>query len=128
MPSASRPRLALSILLLAGLLIWSSAPGWCQGSAPLQSKPTILEFSRERCPMCEEMETTLTKLKAAYGDQVDIRIVHFEPDEKLFKEYKVAIVPTQIFLNAEGEEVSRHNGIMPYIDLIGELKDLKFIQ
>jgi len=128
MQSASRPRLVLSCFLVAVLLIWSSVPGWCQSSAPPQSRPTIMEFSRERCPMCAEVEKTLAKVKAAYGNQIDIRIVHIEPDEKLFKRYQIAIVPTQIFFNAEGNEVFRHMGVMPYEDSVRILKGLKFIQ
>jgi len=47
--------------------------------------------------MCEHMEKMLQQLKAKYGDQIEVRTLHYDPDEKLFKQYKVVFVPTQVF-------------------------------
>jgi thioredoxin 1 len=78
--------------------------------------------------MCKEMEVMLEQLKVNYGNQIEIRMVHIDPDEKLFKQYRVVFVPTQIFLNAAGKEVFRHRGVFPQSELIKKLKELKFIQ
>ena len=46
----------------------------------------------------------------------------------MFRRYKVAIVPTQVFLNAAGQEVARHEGVYKKEALIQKLRELKFIR
>lgn len=95
---------------------------------PQKHRPVILEFSRELCPMCEHMEKVLLQLKGKYGDQIEIRILHYDPDAKLFKQYKVVFVPTQVFLDASGKEIFRQTGVFTIYELVKKLKELKLIQ
>ena len=53
--------------------------------------------------MSEYMRKTLEQIKAKYGDQIEVRILFYDSDEKLFKQYKVEFVPTQIFLDSTSE-------------------------
>ena len=99
-----------------------------QIQAPVGSRPVILEFGRELCPMCEYMEKTLGQLKAKYGDHIEVRILHYDSDEKLFKQYEVVFVPTQVFLDASGKEVFRHIGVFTLSELEKKLKQLKMLQ
>jgi hypothetical protein len=46
----------------------------------------------------------------------------------LFRRYKVALVPTQVFLDAAGREVGRHEGVYKQEVLIQKLRELKFIR
>ena len=78
--------------------------------------------------MCEYMAKTLGQLKSKYGSQIEVRLVHFEPGEKLFKQYKVVFVPTQVFLDASGKEVFRQTGVFTLYELEKKLKELKLIQ
>jgi len=119
--------LRLICLVLSCLILWQTLPAWAQGQALQKPRPTILEFSRERCPMCEYMEDVLVQFKAKYGDQIEVRLVHIEPDENLFKQYKVAFVPTQVFLDASGKEVFRHTGLYTLQELVRKLKELKLM-
>lgn len=95
----------LTCLVLSGLFLLQTANAQSQIQTPQKPRPVILEFSREVCPMCEYMDKTLGQLKAKYGDQIEVRILHYDPDEKLFRQYKVVFVPTQVFLDASGKEV-----------------------
>ena len=45
----------------------------------------------------------------------------------LFKQYKIMLVPTQVFLNAEGQEVDRHIGAWTQDEVVNKLKELQFI-
>jgi thiol-disulfide isomerase/thioredoxin len=114
--------------LLGGFFFLEAALAQPQIQAPTKSRPVILEFSRELCPMCEYMEKTLGQLKAKYGDQIEVRILHYDSDEKLFKQYEVVFVPTQLFLDASGKEVFRHIGVFTLSELEKKLKQLKMLQ
>ena len=78
--------------------------------------------------MCVFMEKTLEQLKAKYGDQIGIQVLHTDQDEKLFRQYKVVLVPTQVFLDASGKEVFRQTGVFTLHELEKKLNQLKLIQ
>ena len=67
-------------------------------------------------PLCGCMEKTLGQLKAKYGDQIEVRILHYDYNEKLFKQYEVVFVPTQLL---DASLVRRFFGISefsPYLN------------
>ena len=118
--------LIISLLLVAstlGLL----PPAWSQGPPRREPKPAILEFGRETCPICRRMEQVLSRIKEAYGSQVEVRVLFVEREEHLFQVYRIVIIPTQVFLDASGREVYRHEGEISREGLVQKLKELKFI-
>jgi thioredoxin 1 len=96
-------------------------------AAPSQGKPALYDFGRGMCIPCKEMEKVLTAIKSDYGDQVEVRLVLMEKHDDLFKQYKIMLVPTQVFLNAQGKEVDRHIGAWSKEEVVNKLKELKFI-
>ena len=114
--------------LIAGLsMFWPPLPALA-APAPSQGKPALYDFGRGLCIPCKEMEKVLSDIKGEYGDQVEVRLVMLEKNEDLFKQYKIMLVPTQVFLDAEGKEVDRHMGAWSKDEVIKKLKELKFIQ
>jgi thioredoxin 1 len=107
-------------------VVWQALPALAD-PAPSQGKPAIIDFGRGTCLQCKEMEKVLT-IKSEYGDQVEVRLVRVEESNDLVKQYKIMLVPTQIFLDAEGHEVDRHMGAWSKEDVIRKLKALKFIR
>ncbi len=115
-------------LVLGFLVAWQVLPTRAEGSSQAQGKPVVLEFGRGICPMCKKMEGIIKNLQARYGDRVELKLVYIDRDEPLFEKYKVMLVPTQVFLDAGGNEVDRHIGLFPEAELVKKLKELKFIQ
>jgi thioredoxin 1 len=113
--------------LMVGLsMFWPSLPALA-APAHSQGKPAIYDFGRGLCIPCKEMEKVLSDIKGEYGDQVEVRLVMMEESNELFKQYKIMLVPTQIFLDAAGQEVDRHVGAWSKEDVVRKLKALKFI-
>ena len=115
-------------VLAVAFLITQAGPARGQGFPPPPGKPAVIDFARPACPICKKMEGILLEVKARYRDQLEIRFAYREPDEYLFKKFRVIIVPTQVFLDASGKEVYRNEGIFPKDRLINKLKELKFIK
>jgi len=118
--------MCLWFLALAGLVLTPLT--LAQAQAPQVGKPTILEFSRLLCPVCAKVEAALKEVQARYGHQIEMRILHIDTEERLFKEYRVSIVPTQVFLDASGQEVTRNEGPISQEKLVHKLKELQFIR
>ncbi len=63
-----------------------------------------------------------------YPGRFMVRNFYLEKDGALFRRYKVAIVPSQVFLNPNGKKVYQHEGVFNRTDLIKKLREMKFIQ
>jgi thioredoxin 1 len=110
----------ITLLLISPLVVVSAA-------APA-AKPTIYEFARRLCPICGENALVLKEVEAKYRGQITLRFLYIDEDEPLFQEYRVTFVPAQVFLDASGKEVFRHEGPISAKALIAKLKELKFVR
>ncbi len=121
-------RLSVLILLLLGWL-WLSAgpPVLAQATLAPAGGPKILEFDRKFCPICKASERVILAVKNQYPSQFGVEKLYIDEADVMFRRYKVAIVPTQVFLNAAGQEVARHEGVYSQAALIQKLRELKFI-
>lgn len=119
--------ISLICLLSLTLAFGSLLPNTAQGAAPPPGKPALYEFGAGYCAACKEMAKILAELKPQYGNQLHIRQVYADKDKDLFKKYKIMLIPTQVFLDASGQEVDRHIGALSKEALVAKLKELKFI-
>jgi len=118
----------LVCLVMGFLLVWQPLPSQAQGSAPAKGKPALYEFGAKYCVPCKEMKEVMAALKTSHGDQVEFRMVYSDEEMPLFQEYKIMLIPTQVFFDASGKEVDRHIGALPKEEVIKKLKELKFIR
>jgi thioredoxin 1 len=115
------------ILIVAFFLIFQALPAWPQGSPSSSGKPALYEFGAGYCFSCKEMEKVMAALKPAYSDQMEFRMVYADKEKDLFQQYKIMLIPTQVFLDSAGKEVERHIGPLTKEEVIQKLRDLKFI-
>jgi thioredoxin-like negative regulator of GroEL len=117
------------IALLCGVLLLTQIlPAWAQVPAPPGTLPQVLEFDRKLCPICRKAELIMAEVKEQYPGQFTVRRLYIDEHGPMFRQYRVAFVPTQVFLDAAGQEVFRHEGVFPKEKLLQKLRDLKFIQ
>ncbi|MDO9070659.1 MAG: thioredoxin domain-containing protein [Deltaproteobacteria bacterium] len=118
----------LVCLVMGFLVVWQPVPTQAQGSAPAKGKPALYEFGAGYCVSCKEMAKIMAELTTSHSDQVEFRMVYVDKEKPLFEQYKIMLIPTQVFLNASGKEVDRHIGALPKEEVIKKLKELKFIR
>jgi thiol-disulfide isomerase/thioredoxin len=120
---------SILILLLAGW-IWLAPvlPALAQGAAAPKDLPVILEFDRKFCPICRASELIILAVRDQYPGQFEVRKLYIDEEQSSFHRYKVAIVPSQVFLDKRGKEVYRHEGVFKKEDLIKKLRELNFIE
>lgn len=84
------------------------------GAAP---KVTFLELGANSCVPCKEMKPVMKGIEQAFGDQVEVIFYDVWDDPAPANEYGIQMVPTQIFLDENGEEFHRHTGFYPQADI-----------
>ena len=94
-------------------------------SVPVATKklPRIVDVGAGKCIPCKMMAPILEELKTTYNGklQVDFIDVWKKPDEA--NKYKISIIPTQIFYDASGKELFRHEGFFVKEDIIAKWKE-----
>jgi thioredoxin 1 len=122
-------RLSILMLLLLGWMWLSPGPPvLAQTTTASKVLPQILEFDRKLCPICQASERVILAVKDQYPGQFEVKKLYIDEADALFRRYKVALVPTQVFLDAAGREVGRHEGVYKQEVLIQKLRELKFIR
>ena len=118
----------LSILIIALLFVTgcnaSSNSTNLFEQAMSNGKPTIAEFGRGTCIPCKEMKPILEELAIEYKDKVNVVTVSVDDFRDLTAQYRIMAIPTQIFLDSSGKEITRHIGFLPKEDIVAQLKGM----
>ncbi len=73
-------------------------------------KPTILAFGMSHCYSCLAMSKVFSEVLEAHPE-FQIYSIDSQKERLVSRDiYKLKEMPTQVFFNAEGEEVFRHTG------------------
>jgi len=94
-----------------------------------KAKITFIELGSVNCIPCKMMQPVMKNIEKNYGSQV--KVVFYDvwtQEQRLYAEqYKIRVIPTQVFLDENGKEFHRHVGFYPEeeIDKILKSKGLK---
>lgn len=81
--------------------------------APSKAQVTFIELGSVTCIPCRAMQPVMRDLEKKFGDQIRIVFYDIIQDEAPGKTYNVRVMPTQIFLDRDGNEFHRHEGFYP---------------
>ncbi|MDP4116042.1 MAG: thioredoxin family protein [Bacteroidota bacterium] len=93
---------------------------------------TFLELGSVNCIPCKQMQPVMKSIEKKYGNQ--IKVIFYDvwksEQKKYADKYGVKLIPTQIFLSADGKEIKRHEGFFAEaeIDKFLQSKGLKIIK
>ncbi|MFC1800063.1 thioredoxin family protein [Candidatus Eisenbacteria bacterium] len=74
--------------------------------------PRLVDLGKGTCIPCKKMAPILEELKKEYEGRAVVEVIDLRDDPGAAKEYGIRLIPTQIFYDAGGEEVLRHEGFM----------------
>lgn len=103
----------LSVLLL--LTITINAQNNKANSNNSKPKVTFVELGSVSCIPCKQMQPVMKAVEAKFGEQLKVIFydVNKEENKKISEQYKIKLIPTQVFLDANGKEFFRHQGFYP---------------
>ena len=87
-------------------------------------KITFIELGSVNCMPCKMMQPIMEQIAQEYKGRVKVVFydVWTEEGRPYAEKYQVRGIPTQVFLDENGEEYYRHIGFFPKDDLIKVLK------
>ena len=115
------------ILLQPGLSLGADLPSATDANiraALASGRPTVADFGARSCIPCKKMAPILAELARELKDKGNILFSDVREDGDLARQYRIQMIPTQIFFDAKGKEVKRHMGFMDKDDIMKELKEL----
>ena len=91
-----------------------------------QSKPLprLVDLGAGQCPSCKMMTPILADLKTTFAGKMDVVFIDVWENEAAAKEYGIKVIPTQIFYDAAGKELFRHEGFFGKEDILAKWQEL----
>ena len=76
---------------------------------------TFVELGSVKCVPCRQMQPVMKAIEEKYGTQVKVVFhdVWTDTGREDAEPYHIRLIPTQVFLDAEGREFFRHEGFYP---------------
>lgn len=131
-------KLIIALLILAVILAlvltknFSSAPQQIQktenkesqSDSSSQNLPMLMDLGRGTCVPCKMMLPILQQLQEEYKGRAIIKIVDIRYDPEPARVYQIRLIPTQIFFDATGKELYRHEGFMDKASIEQKLQEI----
>ncbi len=85
--------------------------------------PRMLDLGAHACIPCKMMAPILDELKQDYAEVFKTEFIDVWQDPDAGKQHGIQAIPTQIFFDAEGKELFRHEGFFGKEDILAKWKE-----
>lgn len=86
--------------------------------------PRLLDLGAGKCIPCKMMAPILAELKKEYAGRMQVEIIDVWKEREVGAQYGIRVIPTQIFYDALGKELFRHEGFFSKEDILSKWKEL----
>ena len=86
--------------------------------------PRLVDLGSDQCIPCKEMAPILEELKSEYAGKFRVEFLDVRKEPVLGTAYNIQLIPTQIFFDASGKELFRHEGFYSKEDILAKWKEL----
>ncbi len=90
--------------------------------------PKLWDFWATWCPPCKQLKPTIEALEKEYAGKIEIKSIDSDQNQDLARKFNVQAIPTLVFLDAKGNELSRIVGLVPRDTIVGRFKAHGFIE
>ena len=118
--------LAVGVILMLKQSDVSARGDGATGAPVASGLPRVLDLGATQCIPCKMMAPILEELKKEYAGKIQIDFIDVWENEAAGHQYRIDGIPTQIFFDASGKELYRHEGFMPKEDILAKCKELGF--
>ncbi len=86
--------------------------------------PRMVDLGADKCIPCKMMAPILEEMKTTYAGQLEVDFIDVWKNPDAGDQYGVRVIPTQIFFDASGKEMFRHEGFFGKEDILAKWKEL----
>lgn len=94
-----------------------------QQPSEMKKLPRLVDLGADKCIPCKMMAPILEEMKKDYAGTINVEFIDVWKNPDKAKEYEISIIPTQIFYDASGKELFRHEGFFSKEDILGKWKE-----
>ncbi len=92
-------------------------------SAQVQGLPRLVDLGADKCVPCKMMAPILEELRTNCAGRLDVEFIDVWKNGDAGEKYGIRVIPTQIFISAEGKELFRHEGFFSKEDILAKWKE-----
>ena len=93
-------------------------------SSPAKGQlPRLLDLGAGRCIPCKAMAPILEELRATYQGRLEVVFLDVWENPKEAEKHGVSAIPTQIFFDATGKELFRHEGFFSREEILAKWRE-----
>jgi thioredoxin 1 len=96
-----------------------------QSAAPAQL-PKLIDLGADKCIPCKKMAPILEALREDFAGQFEVVFIDVWKNRQAAGPYGIKLIPTQIFFDADGNELFRHEGFFSREDILGKWSELGY--
>lgn len=119
-PAPTLPAAGSPPAVVTGTVTVAASEPATQGKA----LPRLVDLGAGKCIPCKMMAPILEDLKTTYAGKIEVQFIDVWENKDAGKEYGINVIPTQIFYNAAGKELFRHEGFLAKEDILKKWKEL----
>jgi thioredoxin 1 len=99
--------------------------GYATGNTqPTATLPRLVEIGGEKCIPCMQMAPIIEALQKEYAGRVDIEKIDVGKVPSAMNLYAVRLIPTQVFLKADGQEFWRNEGTLTKEEIVAKFVEM----
>jgi len=92
-------------------------------ASQVKAIPRLVDLGATTCIPCKMMAPILDELKKTYVGKLDVQFIDVWKNPDAGKKYGIKVIPTQIFYDATGKELFRHEGFYGKEDILAKWKE-----
>ncbi|MBD3236016.1 MAG: thioredoxin fold domain-containing protein [Candidatus Eisenbacteria bacterium] len=92
--------------------------------AASRGRPLLVDLGSDKCIPCRMMAPILESLAEEFADCFDVVVIDVRQDRTAAGRYGIRVIPTQIFYDAEGRELFRHQGFLSREQILAQWESL----
>jgi len=86
--------------------------------------PRLVDLGAGKCIPCKKMAPILEELRKEFAGRLDVEFIDVWENPSAGELYRIKLIPTQIFYDASGKELFRHEGFFSREDILAKWKEL----
>ena len=84
--------------------------------------PRLVDLGADKCIPCKAMAPILVELRKEYAGRMQVDFIDVWKDPSAGDPYRIYAIPTQVFFDGNGKELTRHEGFISKADILATWK------